>query len=64
MYIYSIFFSLLESQVQDLSKYMDVSWNLKPTAHITGSKVETADGTYKKKCIIINMIFKQIKNLR
>lgn len=50
--------------MQDLSEYMDVSWNLKPTAHITGSKVETADGTYKKKCIIINMIFKQIKNLR
>lgn len=56
------FFSLLESKVQDLTKYMDVSWNLKPTAHITGSKVETADGTYNK-CIIINMIFKWIKSL-
>lgn len=48
--------------MQDLSKYMDVSWNLKPTAHITGSKVEIADGMYKK-CIFINMIFKRIKNL-
>lgn len=34
-----------ESQMQDLSEYMDVSWNLKPTAHITGSKVETADAS-------------------
>lgn len=43
---------------------MDVSWNLKPTAHITGSKVETADGVYKKCILFINMIFnKQIKNL-
>nr|XP_022286543.1 uncharacterized protein LOC111099522 [Crassostrea virginica] len=26
--------------MQDLTKYMDVSWNLKPTAHITGSKIQ------------------------
>ncbi|XP_061194870.1 tumor necrosis factor ligand superfamily member 15-like [Saccostrea echinata] len=30
-----------ETQMPNLTPYMDVSWNLKPTAHITGSKIST-----------------------
>lgn len=33
--------------MQDLTKYMDVSWNLKPTAHITGSKIKPSPGMHK-----------------
>lgn len=43
---------------------MDVSWNLKPTAHITGSKVETTDGVYKKCILFINIRLYLINRLR